>query len=179
VGIERLQSRWKIDVRWSAFPLHPDTPKEGLTLEELFAGRPVNIQEMKARLQRVAHDLGLPWGERRKTFNSRLAQELGKWAETKGVGDAFHLTVFKAYFVAGKNIAVDSELTAIAETVGLSRQQAQDVLESRSFRDAVDSDWQRARQLGVTAVPTFVVNGDFLVGAQPFEALESFVLSHR
>jgi predicted DsbA family dithiol-disulfide isomerase len=179
VGIERLQRRWEVDVRWTAFPLHPDTPKEGLTLEELFAGRAVNIEEMKARLQQVAAQLGLPLGDRQKTYNSRLAQELGKWAETEGVGEAFHLAVFKAYFVGGRNIAEVSELTALTESVGLSGRRAQEVLEDRAFRDAVDADWLRSRRMGVTAVPTFMSNGDTLIGAQPFEALERLVLSHR
>ncbi len=57
-----------------------------------------------ARLKRVTRELGLPFGERTKTYNSRLAQELGKWAESKGMGDPFHAAVFRAYFVDGKNI---------------------------------------------------------------------------
>jgi predicted DsbA family dithiol-disulfide isomerase len=32
--------------------------------------------------------------KRKKTYNSRLAQELGKWAETKGKGDEYHDAVF-------------------------------------------------------------------------------------
>jgi predicted DsbA family dithiol-disulfide isomerase len=39
------------------------------------------------------------------TFNSRRAQELGKWAEALGKGDEFRKVVFKAYFADGKNIA--------------------------------------------------------------------------
>jgi hypothetical protein len=46
-----LQSEFKIDVHWTAFPLHPETPPEGRTLEELFAGRPINIPEMIAAIR--------------------------------------------------------------------------------------------------------------------------------
>jgi predicted DsbA family dithiol-disulfide isomerase len=38
----------------------------------------------------AAKELDLPWGERKKSYNSRIAQELGKWAETKGKGDTYH-----------------------------------------------------------------------------------------
>ena len=40
-----------------------------------------------ARLKQVAEELGLTLGKRKKTYNSRLAQELAKWAESKGRGD--------------------------------------------------------------------------------------------
>jgi len=55
-----------------------------------------------ARLRRVADELGLPWRERDRTYNSRLAQEMSKWAEDKGSGEEFHMSVFRAYFAEGK-----------------------------------------------------------------------------
>ena len=88
--IDRLKRDFRIRLLWRAFPLHPETPPEGRTLEALFAGRSVDIPAMLARLRQVATELNLPWGERTMTFNSRLAQELGKWAEDRGRGEAFH-----------------------------------------------------------------------------------------
>ena len=38
--------------------------------------------------------------------------------------------------------------------------------------NAVDADWAKSRQYGVTGVPTFVAGGYGVVGAQPYEALE-------
>jgi predicted DsbA family dithiol-disulfide isomerase len=45
------------------------------------------------------------------------------------------------------------------------------------MRSAVDADWVRSRTLGITGVPTFVVDGQRLVGAQPYEVLTEFVES--
>lgn len=139
----------------------------------------VNIEEVRARLKREADKLGLPFGERTKTYNSRLAQELGKWAEANGKGDAFHDAVFRAYFVDGRNIGKPAVLTEIAEGLGLPAEEARDVLENRRFRPAVDSDWALARTLGITAVPTFVFGGSFLVGAQPYEKLERLMIANQ
>jgi predicted DsbA family dithiol-disulfide isomerase len=50
-------------------------------------------------------------------------------------------------------------------------------MDQRSYRDAVDRDWHRSRQLGVTAVPTFDLNGQRLVGAQSYAALEEMAMS--
>jgi predicted DsbA family dithiol-disulfide isomerase len=109
------------------------------------------------------------------TFNSRLAQELGKWAESQGIGETFHNAVFRAYFVEGRNIGKIAELVDVARSVNLSGGEAKEVLETRGFKAAVDSDWSRARSMGVTAVPTFLLDQRFVVGAQPYEVLEQLL----
>ena len=173
--IDQLKKDYDINVRWTAFPLHPETPEDGLTLEELFAGQPVDIEKIRARLKKVADELGLPLDGRKKTYNSRLAQELAKWAELKGRGDDFHKGVFQAYFVEGKNIGKIEELVHLAKSLGLSDSEARSALELRTYKDEVDSDWSRSRTLGITGVPTFVVNQQATVGFQPYEALEQFL----
>jgi predicted DsbA family dithiol-disulfide isomerase len=134
---------------------------------------------MLTRLKQVARDLELPFGDRKMTFNSRLAQELGKWAEKMGKGDAFHDAVFRAYFADGRNIADVNILADITTSVGLDAKEAHDVIAARTFKEAVDTDWTRAYESRVTAVPTFVMNGQALVGAQTFNTLANFVLENK
>jgi predicted DsbA family dithiol-disulfide isomerase len=172
-----LQKEFEIAIRWTAFPLHPGIPPEGLALEDLFSGRPINIQQMSSHLERTAAELALPFGKREKTYNSRLAQELGKWAESQGKGDAFHHAVFRAYFAEGRNIGDMATLIEVGKTVGLSEDGIRSIIETRAFKDAVDSDWSRSNELGVTAVPTFRVDGRILVGAQPYHVLVKFLES--
>ena len=121
----------------------------------------------------------MPFGDRKMTFNSRLAQELGKWAEQMGKGQAFHDAVFRAYFADGRNIAEINILIDIATSVGLDATEAHDVMADRAFKEAVDTDWARAYESGVTAVPTFLMNGQTLVGAQTFNALADFMLQNN
>jgi predicted DsbA family dithiol-disulfide isomerase len=45
----------------------------------------------------------------------------------------------------------------------------------RTFKEAVDRDWEYSRTCGITAVPTFMVDGRKVVGAQPYQALEDLV----
>ena len=132
---------------------------------------------MLAKLKKVARDLELPFGDREMTYNSRLAQELGKWAEQMEKGDAFHDAAFRAYFADGHNIADVNILTDIAASVGLDAKEAQNVIDARTFKEAVDTDWARAYETRVTAVPTFLMNGQTLVGAQTYNALANFVRS--
>ena len=173
-----MKENFDIEVQWRAFPLHPETPEEGRTLEDLFAGRNMDIPAMLDRLKRVADDLGLPWGTRKMTFNSRLAQEMGKWAEEKGKGDQFHDAVFRTYFVDGKNIAKRDVLLELGKKVGLPAKEAREVLEARTFKEAVDEDWDLSMRRGITAVPTFAVDHQVAVGAQPYEVLEAFLVQN-
>ena len=173
--IERLKAEHNVKVEWVHFPLHPDTPQEGRALAALFGGRDedrrARHEQMKARMAAE----GLPYGERTMTYNSRLAQELGKWADTQPGGEAIHDALFRAYFVEARDISQPAVLLEIAEKVGLSVEGAREVLDKRTFKDAVDADWELSRQYGVTGVPTFVVGRHGVVGAQPYEVLEQLV----
>jgi len=175
VRIERLRKEHGVQVKWVHFPLHPDTPQEGRSLEDLFAGRGYDIPKMQAQMRARMEAEGLPYGTRTMTYNSRLAQELGAWADTQPGGEAIHDALFRAYFVEARNIGDPAVLVEIAQSVGLPADQAREVLEQRSYKDAIDADWNKSRQYGVSGVPTFVAGGHGVVGAQPYEALEELV----
>ena len=49
------------------------------------------------------------------------------------------------------------------------------MVKERRFKEAVDADWQKSRQYGVTGVPTFVSGKHVVVGAQPYDVLEELV----
>ena len=78
----------------------------------------------------------------------------------------------------GKNIAKAEMLLGLAEAIGLPEKEAGEILQTRAFRVAVDSDWALCEKMGISAVPTFVIDGQSLVGAQPFEALEQLLLGN-
>jgi predicted DsbA family dithiol-disulfide isomerase len=118
---------------------------------------------------------GLPYGRRTHTYNSRLAQELGKWADTQPGGEAIHDALYRAYFVHARNIGDPEVLVDIAQSVGLPAEEARAVLTERRFKNAVDADWARSREWGVTGVPTFVAGRYGVVGAQPYEVLEQLL----
>jgi predicted DsbA family dithiol-disulfide isomerase len=175
VRIEKLKAEHNVKVEWVHFPLHPDTPSEGRPLAKLFGGRDedrrARHEQMKARMTAE----GLPYGERTMTYNSRLAQELGKWADTQPGGEALHDALFRAYFVEARDISQPEALLDIVQKTGLPVDAAREVLDKRTFKDAVDGDWNLSREYGITGVPTFVVGRHGVVGAQPYEVLEQLV----
>lgn len=173
MSIEKLKANYPVKIHWVHFPLHPETPPEGKSLAELFAGR--DIEPMRERMRKLMQEAGLPYGERTHTYNSRLAQELGAWADTQPGGENIHDALYRAYFAEAINIGDSEQLVDIAGKAGLNQEEARKVLQERRFKSAVDADWQRSRAAGVTGVPTFTHNDLVVVGCQPYEFLERFV----
>ncbi len=173
--IEKLCQAYDVDLKIVHFPLHPDTPAEGKPLAAMFGGEAV-VNQRNAQMKERMDAEGLPYGQRTHSYNSRLAQELGAWADTQDGGDRLHEALYKAYFVDARNIGDPAVLLELVAAAGLDVDAARTVLDSRSFKDAVDADWMKSRQYGVTGVPTFVAGRQGVVGAQPYEALEQLVV---
>lgn len=171
---EQLQQEFDLELRWTVFPLHPETPEQGQRLDQLFGGR-IDVPSVLARLKQVADSLNLPFGARTHTYNSRRAQELGKWAQQQGRGEEFRTAVYRAYFVDGRNIAKPAELAEIVGALGLSAEEALRVLTQQSFASAVDADWQRCREFDVNSVPTHRYQNRSLVGFQDYPAFRQLI----
>ena len=176
--IKRLKKKYDVNIVWRAFPLHPKIPPEGLLIEEQFGNNIHLMNEKIALLQQKAEELELPLKERKTISDSRLAQELEKWAETKNKSDAFHEAMNKAYFADGLNISETSVLLEVVESIALPRQKAEIVIERRKFKAAVDYDWRLSEKLGIMAAPSYVINQDKLIGPQSNAVLENFLECH-
>jgi predicted DsbA family dithiol-disulfide isomerase len=158
-----------LNIKFTQFPLHPETPVEGNQRGPEIIAR---NRKMKVNMDRE----GLPFNsERTMSYNSRLAQELAKWAATKGMEEKITDALFRAYFVDVKNIGKTDVLAQIAGENGLPADEATDVLLSRAYKDAVDEDWRRCASYGVNAVPTFLAGRYLMVGAQPYEELDRLI----
>lgn len=169
------QSNSDLQVIWSPFPLHPDTPEEGLLLES-FLGP--NLDAIHSRLYSIMDDLGLEHCDRTMTYNSRLAQELGMWADSlDGLanGKALHKELYRTYFVLDQNLAKKPVLLSAVERAGLDVNAAEQVIDERSFSDDVDQAWHKARNMQISGVPSFIAGGYLTTGFHPVEELTKFI----
>ncbi len=173
---DRLAKAYDVVVKLVHFPLHPDTPPEGRLLMDLFRTGPEGIAEKNAQMRARMEAEGLPYSDRTHTYNSRLAQEVGAWADTVDDSGAIHDAFYRAYFVDCRNIAETDVVLDVVKSVGLDVDAARQVIEQRTFRSAVDADWAKSRAYGVTGVPTFVAGRAGVVGAQPYEVIEHLLL---
>ena len=92
MSIEKLKKNYPVKIRWMYFPLHPETPQEGLSLEDLFPGR--DLAPMKERMKSLMAEAGLPYGDRSHTFNSRLHRNSENGQTPRGV-----MPTYTTYFI--------------------------------------------------------------------------------
>ena len=124
----------------------------------------------RSNFARLADEAGLPHGERTHWYDSTPAHEATEWAVEQGLGDAFRGAVYKAYFVDNINIGSADVLADIAAQVGGDAEALRAALQEGTYRDRVQAQYEEARGVGVTAVPTFVADDRYaLVGAHPYE----------
>lgn len=179
MGIDKLRQEENVTVSWSYFPLHPETPLEGRSLTELFRGREDAIEGFYQQIKSIADDYELPYSKRDMTYNSRLAQELGAWADTQENGEALHNKLYEAYFVENLNISDHSLLLSLVEKAGLDVSRAEEVITQRLFSIEIDQHWERAQTMGLSGVPTFVCDELYVVGHQQYETLMRFLTHMR
>jgi predicted DsbA family dithiol-disulfide isomerase len=171
--VEKLQKQYLLTVVRTPFPLHSSTPQEGLLLSELLRG--VDLNAVHQRLYALMDELGLEYGNRDRTYNSRLAQELGMWADTQAGGSKLHGLIYRRYFVKNENIAEPAVLLDVVREAGMDVDAAKQVLDERSFSGAVDDGWERAKRFQVTGVPTFIANSYQFSGFQPLDEMQRFI----
>lgn len=172
--VARLQKKLPLQIKWSLFPLNPRIPPQGMLLQDMLPH--VDLGTSHRKLAMLAGALDLPYGgQRTRIYNSRLAQELAAWALTQPGGEALLPLLYQAYFVHERNLADAVVLLPLVHQAGLDVDAAGEVLQKGTFSDEVDASWQRARQLQISGIPTFLAGEYQLTGYNPEEELRRFV----
>lgn len=177
-GLRRAGDAVSAEVRLQPFELNPDTPAGGESLAERLAshGRsPAEMAQAREHLRARAAELGFDMnvGPDSRLYNTFAAHRLLHWAELEGRGAALKHALFAAYFSRGESLDDPEVLAAAAAAAGLSRETAREVLASGRYAEEVRAAEQRWRALGVSSVPSVIVNDAYLIsGGQPAEVFE-------
>ena len=84
-----------------------------------------------------------------------------------------HDKIYEAYFKFKLNINDKEVLLNIISNLNLPKNEAKDVLSNRVYKNEIDKHWQLSYKVGVTGVPTYILNKNYLVGAQDNKNFES------
>ncbi len=96
-----IRQRLIIDDEWLPYEIHPDTPAEGVRLDEYFPG--MNTALFLRRLIQRAKRYDLFFGPQEVMSNSRLALMGGEFAKEHGCYHQYHEAVFKAFSLNAKH----------------------------------------------------------------------------
>ena len=161
-----------MDVEWRPYYLRADTPPEGMELPEYIKRARENGSEERLRSMAVSH--GMEFKSTERIYNTRLAHEATEYAREHGKGNEFHKVIFRLVYAEGKDISQWDVLRLAAEEVGLDPDELQSAVESQKYKANVAEQVQWAYQIGVSGVPTYVINNRYaLVGAQPYEVFKN------
>lgn len=170
-NLNKAQEIAKFKVRYVMYPLHPNTPADGIRLEQLFSGRDVDIARQQAGVRAKALEIGLEYKLRTHSYNSRRAQVVSKGLAKDGLFETFQDAIFRAYFANGENINRIDVLQRLLDDISPNRWSAERMVHDSELEAAVDQDWQESQTRVIRSVPTYQFENRYCVGAQNSDSL--------
>lgn len=172
-AIEQANLKDQVEVVYKAYELDPNAvaDSDASMVEVLAQKYNTSVEEAKAMTDNVAlqaETVGLAYDfDKMNPANTFQAHRLAKFAEDANLGEEMTERLLKAYFIEGQKIGTFDTLYALAEEVGLNKDDVQKVLDSDQYVDDVKKDIEEAGQIGVQGVPFFVIDRKYAIsGAQ-------------
>jgi predicted DsbA family dithiol-disulfide isomerase len=162
-------------IEWHPFQLNPDMPAEGMDrrayLEGKFGGKEGAVRAYAPVVEQAkAAGLTINFEAMQRTPNTLNAHRLIHWAGIEGRQTAAVSALFHAYFVEARDIGDSEVLADLADGIGMDASVVTRLLSTDEDADNIRKRDAHSRQMGVSAVPTFIVAGSHAVpGAQPPE----------
>ena len=164
-----------MELEWRPFYLYFDTPPEGRELSERV--KQARAAGSEQRLTSMAGSFGMEFVSTKRIYNTRLAHEATEYARERGKGNEFHHLVFHKVYAEGLDPGSWETLGAAARGAGLDADEMQAEVEAGKYTAGVADQVRQAYQLGISGVPTYVINDRYaIVGAQPYEAFQNALL---
>ena len=161
-----------MEIEWRPFYLYFDTPPDGRDLPEHIKQKRANGSE--ERLHSIAKSYSMEFNSTERIYNTRLAHEATEYAREHGKGVEFHKVIFRMIYAEGKDPSQWDVLRSAAQEVSLDGESMQRDVESEKYKVNVEEQVRWAYQIGVTGVPTYVINDRYaIVGAQPYEVFKN------
>ena len=148
--------------------IHPEFPAEGLP-RRAFGGPYMRAAE--ENVQRLAAECGLTMRSPDPLANTHGALRAAEFARDAGLFEPFHRRLFEVYFQEGQNIGQRAVLLATGGEVGLDVAGLAEALDGGRYEDRLAAAQEEAGRLGISGIPTFLMEGMWLIGAQPIEML--------
>lgn len=164
--LTRLAEQVDLAITWRGVEIHPETPPDGMSLDQL--GYPPDLWDrMMMHLGNLAAEEGIRLAERRFTTNSHKALLLSEGARDLGpeAFRAVHEGLFHAFFTRGLNIGLVDVLRDVAREAGMDDTAFERALIEPTYEERLKENVAEARRFGVSGVPSFVFGETVVTGA--------------
>jgi predicted DsbA family dithiol-disulfide isomerase len=170
-----------VHVTWRPFQLNPTMPLDGMNrkayLEAKFGSLETFGRMEEYLLAAGAEErISFAFEKIHRTPNTFAAHRLVWYGAQQGKQDAVVETLFRAYFLEGRNIGDLAVLTHVADEAGLDQTETEAFLASEKGMVEVKAEEAIGRRLGISGVPYFVLNSRVAIsGAQPPDIFASAI----
>lgn len=179
-ALNQLPFKDEVEVEWKSFQLDPSLdPKETQDTIQYFRekkGFPeAQAAQMLGQVIQMGKGAGIDFNfEQTLITNTFSAHKLLHLAKKHNKSNEMEEALFIAHFIDGKNVGDVEVLVALAESLGIDKEEARQAVTTDQLDYEVNQDIQEARNNGISGVPFFVLNGKYAVsGAQPAEVFEN------
>ena len=176
-AIDSLDGEIEVEARFMPFELNPDLPAEGKDqarhLAEVYGRSPEEVAAMRSQMQETAARAGFPMdyaGEGEEPpammWNTFEAHKLLRWALASQGAEAqarLKVALLKAHFQQRRNVADREVLLDIAAAEGFGRTAAASAQGDDALALATRMGEHAGREMGINSVPSFVVDGKYLI----------------
>jgi predicted DsbA family dithiol-disulfide isomerase len=176
-AVDSLRHEIEVESRFMPFELNPDLVAEGKDqarhLAEVYGRTLEDVAAMRAQMEETAEKAGFSMayaGEGEEPpammWNTFEAHKLLRWALASHGTEAqaqLKLALLRAHFQQRRNVSDREVLLDIAQAEGFDRAAAAEALDDEALAIATRLEEQRGREMGINSVPSFVVNGRYLI----------------
>ncbi len=172
VRLGRLRDEYDLKVNWCMVEIHPETPAQGRSVDEL-GYPPEQWNAMMGELGAMAQAEAIVIRPHTVTVNSHQALLLAEAAkeQDRAVFYALHNRLFEAYFGDGLNIGDANVLRQLAADTGVTPETVQCAWTDPQYPTCLHHNLKAAQELQVTGTPTFFIGTRKLTGALSVEIL--------
>ncbi len=188
-ALTRFPHRDEVEVVYRAFELDPTAPEVGTesvaeALGRKYGGGPAHARTTMQRVSDVAAGVGLDFdyadATHTRTVDAHRLIHLGLVLGGPALQGRVNEALLEAYFLQGRSMGDRAVLREVGVAAGLDPARVEAVLAGDEYADAVRGDLARARELGITGVPFFVLDRRFAVsGAQSEEVFAAALAQAR
>lgn len=164
------------EINFRPFFLDPTIPSEGLDRHAYMAAKfgEERLKTIHDPLIKAGKEDGVPYqfDKITRTPNTMDAHRLMRWAKLEDKQLDIAEALFMAYWNEGRDVGDHQVLADIAEAHGMNREKVFTALASDQDKQEVLAETSQAQKMGVTGVPTYIINRKYgVVGAQSAELL--------
>lgn len=180
-AIERIGPAAEFRIAMQPFELNPDMPKGGQnTGERLMKKYGFDYERLQENRKVIAQraaavDMPMNQTDDSRSYNTFDAHRLLYWAGTLGQVEQLALkrSLLKTYHFDNLDTGETAVLVKAAQDAGLDGDAARETLEAGRYADEVRAEQAKWRQLGITSVPSVIIDDKYLLsGGQPPEVFE-------